>query len=82
MVSQDQLPYLKMTGAKTSCYREQIIAPHAIEPFTVSLFYPLPVGLEIPVPGQNGLFIIDTEILPIFHDEQRFDSRSDLSDGR
>jgi len=40
------------------------------------------VGLELLIPGHQGLVIENTEIVNVFHDEQTLDGRGDLAHGR
>ena len=74
------LPQLDITGLKCSGTGKQIVFPHALKLFIISIFELRPCPLEVVIPCHKCSVIVGAEIVPIFHNKKPLYCFSELCD--
>jgi hypothetical protein len=63
-------PDLKIAGTEGTRTAQEIVFPHAIKPVVITTLQYIPIPVKVAEPGNKGLIIIITEIMPILHHKQ------------
>ena len=77
---EDELPDLQDLRAETAGAAQQIVPPHAVEAHVLGGVAARPFGLEVVVPGDEGLVVVRADVVDVDHGPEAVDGLADLGD--